>query len=228
VMDDLANRRESPMKPQVIAHRTRQTRLREDAIVSCEQWTIATWWARHIPGASRPNDSSGNLATMAKESIHDCSADRLSNRQWLHSSGTEDFDADGRFRNRSKISPSSQDRVIKNNTLGQIKWEQMVFLETLNMVLNSNPSTRGVASSLWWCWVLPQKIRQCGQVLDEFLNVPGPALLQAVADPFGAAPAPKLRLDQRSSFAESLVRGEPKPQQRSALRQYADKVRELV
>jgi pyruvate dehydrogenase (quinone)/pyruvate oxidase len=48
IMEERANRRDKPMKPQVIAHELGK-RLREDAIVSCDSGTIATWWARHIP-----------------------------------------------------------------------------------------------------------------------------------------------------------------------------------
>ena len=41
IMEDRATRRETPMKPQVVAHEL-GTRLREDAIVSCDSGTITT------------------------------------------------------------------------------------------------------------------------------------------------------------------------------------------
>ena len=53
------------MKPQVVAHELGR-RLRDDAIVSCDSGTVATWWARHIPARRNQMHSlSGNLATMA-------------------------------------------------------------------------------------------------------------------------------------------------------------------
>src|SRR5262249_11001765 len=57
--------RDKPMKPQVVAHEL-GLRLRDDAIVTCDSGTIATWWARHIPARRGQMFSlSGNLATMA-------------------------------------------------------------------------------------------------------------------------------------------------------------------
>src|SRR3984893_5620043 len=65
IMEGRATRRETPMKPQVIAHELGQ-RLRENAIVSCDSGTIATWWARHIPvKRGQMHSLSGNLASMA-------------------------------------------------------------------------------------------------------------------------------------------------------------------
>ena len=65
VMHERATRMDVPMKPQVIAHELGK-RLRDDAIVSCDSGTIATWWARHIPvKKGQIHSLSGNLASMA-------------------------------------------------------------------------------------------------------------------------------------------------------------------
>ncbi|HET8666792.1 MAG TPA: thiamine pyrophosphate-binding protein, partial [Terriglobales bacterium] len=64
-MNKLATAQDMPMKPQVIAHELGK-RLRDDAIVTCDSGTIATWWARHIPSRrGQMHTLSGNLATMA-------------------------------------------------------------------------------------------------------------------------------------------------------------------
>src|SRR5690349_6266963 len=47
LMEKRATRTDKPMKPQVVAWELGK-RLRNDAIVSCDSGTIATWWARHI------------------------------------------------------------------------------------------------------------------------------------------------------------------------------------
>ena len=47
-MRERATRTDKPMKPQVFAEAIGE-RFRDDAIVSCDSGTIATWWARHIP-----------------------------------------------------------------------------------------------------------------------------------------------------------------------------------
>ncbi len=65
LMEQRATRRDTPMKPQVVAYELGR-RLRNDAIVSCDSGTITTWWARHIPvKRGQMHSVSGNLATMA-------------------------------------------------------------------------------------------------------------------------------------------------------------------
>jgi pyruvate dehydrogenase (quinone)/pyruvate oxidase len=67
----------------------------------------------------------------------------------------------------------------------------------------------------------------CGRVVEEFLNAPGPAVLQAVVDPLEPPLPPKVTADQALKFAESLARGEPN-RSKIAFSAIADKIRELV
>jgi pyruvate dehydrogenase (quinone)/pyruvate oxidase len=65
LMEERGTRRDKPMKPQVVAWELGKL-LRDDAIVSCDSGTIATWFARQIK--ARPGQMyslSGTLATMA-------------------------------------------------------------------------------------------------------------------------------------------------------------------
>src|SRR5204863_5212729 len=65
LMHERATRQDMPMKPQVVAHEL-GIRLPDNAIVSCDSGTIATWWARHIPvKRGQMHSISGTLATMA-------------------------------------------------------------------------------------------------------------------------------------------------------------------
>src|SRR5205807_871747 len=65
VMEERGTRRDRPMKPQVVAHELGKL-LRDDAIVSCDSGTIATWWARHVLARrGQMHTVSGTLATMA-------------------------------------------------------------------------------------------------------------------------------------------------------------------
>src|SRR5437763_4490692 len=65
LMEQRGTRRDKPMKPQVVAWELGK-RLRNDAIVSCDSGTIATWFARHILARrGQMHTLSGNLATMA-------------------------------------------------------------------------------------------------------------------------------------------------------------------
>jgi pyruvate dehydrogenase (quinone) len=55
----------------------------------------------------------------------------------------------------------------------------------------------------------------------------GPALIQAVVDPFEPPLPGKITLEQAAHFAESLIRGEPN-RVKIALTALSDTVRELV
>ncbi len=67
----------------------------------------------------------------------------------------------------------------------------------------------------------------CGRVVEQFLNVPSPAILQAVVDPLEPPLPAKVTAEQALKFAESLVRGEPN-RTKIALTAISDKLRELV
>jgi pyruvate dehydrogenase (quinone)/pyruvate oxidase len=63
LMNERATRSDKPLKPQVVAHELGR-RLPDNAIVSCDSGTIATWWARHIPvKRGQMHSISGTLAT---------------------------------------------------------------------------------------------------------------------------------------------------------------------
>src|SRR5262249_49198979 len=130
LMDERAQRTDVPMKPQVFAHEI-GLRLREDAIVSCDSGTIATWWARHIPARrGQMHSLSGNLATMANALPYAIAAQvAYPDRQCVA------FVGDGGFSMlMAELATCVKYRlpvkifIVKNDTLGQIKWEQMVFL----------------------------------------------------------------------------------------------------
>ena len=130
LMDERATRADSPMKPQLLAHELGR-RLRNDAIVTCDSGTIATWWARHIPARrGQMHSLSGNLATMANGFPYAIAAQiAYPERQSIAFVGDGGFSMlMAEFSTCVKYQLPVKVFVIKNNTLGQIKWEQMVFL----------------------------------------------------------------------------------------------------
>ena len=65
LMEERGTREDKPMKPQVVAWELGK-RLPDDAIVSCDSGTVATWFARQIHvRRGQMYSLSGNLATMA-------------------------------------------------------------------------------------------------------------------------------------------------------------------
>ena len=65
LMEERGSRVDRPMKPQVVAWELGK-RLADNAIVSCDSGTVATWFARQIRARRGQMYSlSGNLASMA-------------------------------------------------------------------------------------------------------------------------------------------------------------------
>jgi len=130
VMEQRGTRRDKPMKPQVVAWELGK-RLSDDAIVSCDSGTIATWWARQVPvKRGQMHTLSGTQATMAPGLPYTIAAQvAYPQRQCVAFVGDGGFSmlmAD--FVTAVKYKLPIKVVIIKNNTLGQIKWEQMVFL----------------------------------------------------------------------------------------------------
>ena len=230
IMHDRAARTDVPMKPQVIAHELGM-RLRNDAIVSCDSGTIATWWARHIPvKKGQIHSLSGNLASMANGLPYTIAAQIAHpERQCVAFVGDGGFSmlmAD--FATAVKYQLPIKVVVVKNDTLGQIKWEQMVFLGNPEYGVDLQPiDFAGIAQACGGIGFTADNPSDCGRIVEEFLATPGPAVLQAVVDPLEAPLPAKVTADQALKFAESLVRGEPNRGQ-IALAAVSEKVREMI
>lgn len=118
--------------------------------------------------------------------------------------------------------------VIKNNALGQIKWEQIVFLGNPEYVCELQPiDFATVARGLGVTAFSVDDPARCGAVLQQALTVPGPALVEAVVDPHEPPMPPKIEAKQALHLAESLARGTPN-RGKIALTIASDTVRELV
>lgn len=230
VMEKRATRPDKPMKPQVVAWELGK-RLRDDAIVSCDSGTIATWWARQIIARrGQMHTLSGTLATMAPGLPYTIAAQiAFPHRQCVAFVGDGGFSmlmAD--FATAVKYKLPIKVVIIKNNTLGQIKWEQMVFLGNPEYGVDLHPiDFAAFAHACGGAGFTVEDPADCGHVLDEFLNAPGPAVLQAVVDPFEPPLPAKVKTEQALHFAESLARGEPN-RKKIALTAISDKVREII
>jgi pyruvate dehydrogenase (quinone)/pyruvate oxidase len=125
LMEERGTRKDKPMKPQVVAWELGK-RLAPDAIVSADSGTIATWFARQIPARRGQKFSlSGNLATMANGLPYTIAAQvAYPERQCIGFVGDGGFSMlMAEFSTAVKYHLPIKIIVIKNNTLGQIKWE---------------------------------------------------------------------------------------------------------
>ena len=230
LMREQSERQDKPMKPQVVAWELGK-RLDDDAIVSCDSGTIATWFARQIPVKNRQKHSlSGTLATMANGLPYTIAAQiAYPDRQCVGFVGDGGFTMlMGEFATAVKYKLPIKVVVVKNNTLGQIKWEQMVFLGNPEYGCDLSPiDFAGFAQNCGGTGFRIEDPRECGRVLDQALRVKGPVVIEAVVDPFEPPMPPKVTIDQAEKLGKALAKGTPNRKE-IALTIAADKVRELV
>jgi pyruvate dehydrogenase (quinone)/pyruvate oxidase len=230
LMTERGTRREMPMKPQVVTHELNKL-LDDDAIVITDSGTITTWTARHVDIRGEMMFScSGTLASMACGLPYAIGATAaFPNRQVVAVIG--DGSAAmlmGDFVTLKKYGLNAKIIVIKNNTLGQIKWEQMVFLGNPEYGCELEPIdfTR-VAEGCGINAVRIEDPARCGDQLREALTAAGPCLIEAVVDPFEPPMPPKIEVKQAMNMAKSLAKGTPHAID-TALTLASDTVRELV
>jgi pyruvate dehydrogenase (quinone) len=230
LMEERGTRTDKPMKPQVVA-RELGKRLREDAIVSCDSGTIATWWARHIPvKRGQMHSLSGTLASMANGLPYTIAAQiAYPDRQCVAFVGDGGFSMlMAEFANAVMYGLPIKVIVIKNNTLGQIKWEQMVFLGNPEYGVELHPiDFAAFARACGATGFTIEEPAECGNVIEQALNTPGPVIVEAVVDPFEPPMPPDISSDQALKFAQSLIKGQPK-RMKIATTVAEDMVREMI
>ena len=230
LMEERGTRTDKPMKPQVVA-RELGKRLREDAIVSCDSGTIATWWARHIPvKRGQMHSLSGTLASMANGLPYTIAAQiAYPDRQCVAFVGDGGFSMlMAEFANAVMYELPIKVIVIKNNTLGQIKWEQMVFLGNPEYGVELHPiDFAAFARACGATGFTIEEPAECGNVIEQALNTPGPVIVEAVVDPFEPPMPPDISSDQALKFAQSLIKGQPK-RMKIATTVAEDMVREMI
>jgi pyruvate dehydrogenase (quinone)/pyruvate oxidase len=230
LMNERGTRRDTPMKPQVVTHELNKL-LGEDAIVITDSGTITAWTARHVDiRGSMQFSCSGTLASMACGLPYAIgAATAFPGRQVVAVIG--DGSAAmlmGDLVTLRKYNLNAKIIVIKNNALGQIKWEQMVFLGNPEFGCELEPiDFVKVAEGCGIGAVSIEDPEKCGEQLREALARPGPCLIEAVVDPFEPPMPPKVEAKQALHMAEALARGTPHAM-KTALTLASDTVRELV
>ncbi|MHB8605788.1 MAG: thiamine pyrophosphate-dependent enzyme [Thermoplasmatota archaeon] len=229
LLEQRATRPDLPMKPQVVAHELSK-RLADDAIITCDSGTIATWAARHIRiRAGQRFSLSGTLATMAPGLPYAIGAQvAFPDRQVVAFVGDG-----GLLMLGSELSTAAQHElpvkvvVIQNNMLGMIKWEQMVFLGNPSFGVDlPHVDFAAMAESLGVKGFRVERAQDVGATLDQALAHPGPALVQCIVDPNEPPMPPRIKAEQALHMAKALARGEPHGG-RIALTLFRDKMDDL-
>lgn len=230
LMEERGTRQDTPMKPQVVAWELGK-RLGADAIVSSDSGTNTTWWARQIPSKrGQKHSCSGNLATMAPGLPYTIAAQvAFPNRQCIAFVGDGGFTMlMGEFATAVQYNLPIKIVIIKNNTLGQIKWEQMVFLGNPEFGCELNPiDFAKFAEACGGKGYTIDEPATCGAILDEALAHPGPVIIEAVVDPNEPPMPARIEPKQALHFAQSLAKGTPN-RTKIAVTALSDRVRELI
>jgi pyruvate dehydrogenase (quinone) len=230
LMHTRSHREDIPIKPQVVAEVLNEL-LADDAVVSTDSGTITTWAARYIQLKERQLFScSGNLASMAPALPYAIAAQvAYPGRQSLAFVGDGGFTMlMGEFATAVKYRLPIKVVIIKNNSLGMIKWEQMVFLGNPEYGVSLQPIdfvkfAEACGAAGFRC-ERPQDVRPA---LEAMLRADGPALCEAVVDPFEPPMPARVTAKQALRMAESLAKGEPN-RGRIALTLFRNKVQELT
>ncbi|MHB8621248.1 MAG: thiamine pyrophosphate-dependent enzyme, partial [Chloroflexota bacterium] len=118
--------------------------------------------------------------------------------------------------------------IIKNNTLGQIKWEQLVQAGTPEFGVDLQPidfaAYARACGAAGYCVEDPAQIEA---VLREALAVAGPVVVECVVDANEPPMPGHITVEMAKTFAEALAKGDENRWQiiKTVL---ADKIREVI
>jgi pyruvate dehydrogenase (quinone) len=230
LMKERGTRKDIPMKPQVVAYELNKL-LDDDAIVSADSGTIATWAARHIDMRGDMQFSlSGSLATMANGLPYSIGAAvAFPKRQVVCIVGDGGFTMlMGEVATLVKYGLNVKVVIIKNNVLGEIKWEQIALEGNPQYGVELQPiDFEAYAKACGAAGFTIERPKDAENVLKDALAHRGPAVIQAVVDP-NEPPLPgKISTKQALHFAEALARGQ-KDRWDILKTVLEDKVREVI
>ncbi|HEY3741803.1 MAG TPA: thiamine pyrophosphate-dependent enzyme [Bryobacteraceae bacterium] len=228
--EERGQRMDMPMKPQAVTYHLNKL-LQPDAIVSADSGTIATWAARYIEIRDRMQFSlSGTLATMANGLPYSIGAAvAYPNRQVVCVVGDGGLTMLlGEIATLVKYRLNVKVIVVKNNTLGQIKWEQIVFEGNPEFGVDLQPiDFAGVAMNCGAAGFTIERPDEAEEILRRALAHDGPAIVQAVVDPNEPPMPGNVSTDQFIKFSEALIKGQ-KDGWKILKSVMKDKIREVV
>lgn len=230
LIEQRGTRMDMPLKPQVVTY-TLNKLLDDDAIICCDTGTLTTWAARYIQMRGRMLfAASGTLATMANGLPYSVGAAvAYPGRQVVAIVGDGGFTMlMGELATLVKYNLPVKVVIVKNNSLGQIKWEQIVLEGNPEYGVELHPiDFAAYARAVGAVGFTLDDPQQAEATLRRALAHPGPAVVEAVVDPNEPPMPGNVSTDQALKFAEALIRGQRK--RFSIIKTVLeDKVREVV
>jgi pyruvate dehydrogenase (quinone) len=221
-----------PMRPQRVAWELNR-HLPENAILCGDSGTNTTWFSRYLdvrPGMLA--SGSGNLATMASGFPYAIGAQvAFPDRRAVAFVGDGGFTMlMGDFLTAVKYELPLVVVMIRNDYLGQIRWEQMSFVGNPEFgVKLHNP--RAFADWATNCGGQGFKVENPEDLAPAFkaafAKTDGPTLVECVVDPDEAPLPPKISTEHAINFMKALAKGQENPI-RIATTMFRDKVDEML
>jgi len=230
LMATRSSRDTMPMKPQVAAAALDRC-LADDAIIAADCGTVTTWAARHLRiRAGTMFSASGSLATMANGLPYAIAAAvAFPGRQVVAAVGDGGLAMlMGELATVAKYKLPIKILVFKNNSLGEIKWEQLVMEGNPTFGVDLQPIDFAAVARA--CGIHGYTLERPGdadEVMREAFAEPEAALIEAVVDPNEPPMPGQITSTQALNFARALARGD---EDRYAIIKdvIGDKVREVV
>jgi pyruvate dehydrogenase (quinone)/pyruvate oxidase len=212
LMEARGTSKDVPMKPQVPAHALSEL-LDSDAIVCGDSGTVTTWSARQIRTKRGQQFSfSGTNCSMAAGLPYAIGAQAaFPGRQVVVLTGDGSMTMQlGDFLTAVQHELPIKIVVIKNDTLGLIKWEQMVFLGNPEYGVNFAPlDFVRFAEACGARGVHIEDPTTCTEQMREALSWDGPAIIECAVDPHEPPMPAKVKSKQVKLLAQALREGTP-------------------
>jgi pyruvate dehydrogenase (quinone) len=216
LMKEQSSRTNKPIKPQAIAHAVSEL-LEDNAIISVDCGTNTSWAAQYINIRKGMKFSlSGTLATMACGLPYAIAAQiAFPDRQCIAFVGDGGFTMlMGEFATAVQYNLPIKIIVIKNNTLGMIRWEQMAFLGNPEYGVEFTPidfvKFAEACGGIGYAIKEPDEI---SSIMEQAMKMDKdrkkPVIIEATVDPFEPPMPPKVEMEFVTNLAESFVKGQP-------------------
>jgi pyruvate dehydrogenase (quinone)/pyruvate oxidase len=231
LLKERSSRTDKPIKPQLIADVV-SDELEDNAIISTDSGTITTWAARHINIRKGMKFSvSGTLASMACGLPYAIAAQiAFPERQSIAFVGDGGFTMlMGEFATAVQYNLPIKVIVIKNNTLGMIRWEQMAFLGNPEFAIEFTPIDYvKFAEACGGKGYYVREPKEVKSVIHSALKEKKiPTIIEAYVDPFEPPMPPKTDIEYVNNLAKSFAKGQPYSG-RIGLTLFRDKVHEVL
>jgi pyruvate dehydrogenase (quinone)/pyruvate oxidase len=229
-MEDQADPSRRPIQPQYFMALINR-HASDDAILSSDSGTIATWSARQwVIRGGRRFMLSGNLASMAPGLPYTIAAQHAHpGRQCIAFVGDGGFAMlMGEFLTALRYGLPVKVFINNNSSLGQILWEQMVLgFPEYGVRYSRVANFAAYAESNGGKAYRVEDPAELEAAVKGAFDHPGPALVDCVTNPEEPPLPARISYEQAKGFAEAFLRGQPH-RATIASTLFRDKLRELL